>query len=103
MWRRGEHVQSIARAYGIQFTPSYIGGPLQEAREQGREVRYRLDKITDKHHILLQELKSDGGTDYLAVPMRISRKVRCQSSASPPIVRKASATPTLKTWPVWST
>ncbi len=35
MWRRGEKVQAIARAYGIQFTPSYIGSPMQEVREQG--------------------------------------------------------------------
>ena len=74
VWRRGEHVQAIARAYGIQFTSAYIGSPLQEAREQGRAVRYRLDKITDKNHELLQEVRADGGTDYFAVPMRISRK-----------------------------
>jgi adenylate cyclase len=73
MWRRGEPVQSIARAYGIQFTPAYIGSPLQEAREQARPVRYRLDKLGDDSHVLLRELKADGGTDYLALTMRISR------------------------------
>ena len=34
-------VQEVARAYGIQFTPAYIGSPIQEVREQGRAVRYR--------------------------------------------------------------
>jgi adenylate cyclase len=74
MWRRGEKVQVIERAYGIQFTPSYIGSPLQEAREQGRPVRYRLNEITEHHHVLLHELKSDGGVDYFALPMRIRRE-----------------------------
>jgi adenylate cyclase len=74
MWRRGEKVQEIARAYGIQFTPAYIGSPLQEAREQGRPVRYRLADAGELHHLLLQELKSEGGVDYFALPMRIRRE-----------------------------
>jgi adenylate cyclase len=74
IWRRGETVQQIARAYGIQFTPAYIGSPLQEAREQGRAVRYRLKDVGESHHILLREVKADGGTDYFALPMRIRRE-----------------------------
>ena len=43
-WRRGQHVEAIARAYGIQLTSAYIGSPIQEVREQGHAVRYRLDR-----------------------------------------------------------
>src|SRR5206468_3039996 len=60
-------------AYGIQFTPAYIGSPMQEAREQGRAVRYRLADLTEHHHQVLHELKADGGVDYFALPMRIRR------------------------------
>jgi adenylate cyclase len=73
MWRRGEKVQAIARAYGIQFTPSYIGSPMQEAREQGRAVRYHMKDVGADHHVTLREIKADGGTDYFATPMRIRR------------------------------
>ena len=73
LWRRGEPVQSIARAYGIQLTPAYIGSPLQEVREQGHAVRYRLDALTDRHHAVLHEVKAEGGTDYFSLPMRIRR------------------------------
>jgi adenylate cyclase len=73
VWRRGTKVQEIARAYGIQFTSAYIGSPLQEAREQGRAVRYRLKEVGEHHHVLLREVKADGGTDYYALPMRIRR------------------------------
>ena len=73
MWRRGEKVQEIARAYGIQFTPSYIGSPMQEAREQGRAVRYRMKDVGEDHHVALREVKDAGGTDYFATPMRIRR------------------------------
>ena len=73
MWRRGEKVQEIARAYGIQFTPSYIGSPMQAVREQGRMVRHRLTNLTEHDHVVLHELKADGGVDYVALPMRIRR------------------------------
>jgi adenylate cyclase len=72
VWRRGGKVQTIPRAHGIYVTSAYIGSPPQEARDQRRMVRYRLTEITNQHHLLLHELKADGGTDYLAVPMRIS-------------------------------
>jgi adenylate cyclase len=73
VWRRGEMVHALPGAHGIYFTPAYIGSPMQEAREQRRMVRYRLDEITDRHHLLLREVKADGGTDYCALPMRLSR------------------------------
>lgn len=73
MWRRGEPVQSIARAFGIQFTSAYIGSPMQEARELGRVVRHRLAGIGESHHVVLHEVRADGGTDYLALPLRLAR------------------------------
>jgi adenylate cyclase len=72
MWRRGEPVQSIARGYGIQLTPAYIGSPMQEAREQARPVRYRLTDLNENNHEVLHEVRADGGTDYYALSMRIS-------------------------------
>ncbi|MFO1158853.1 MAG: adenylate/guanylate cyclase domain-containing protein [Reyranellaceae bacterium] len=74
MWRRGEKVQSIARAVGIQFTSAYVGSPLQEAREESRVVRYRMKDIGSEHHLLLRELKAEGGVDYVALPMRLRRE-----------------------------
>jgi adenylate cyclase len=74
MWRRGEKVQEIARAWGIQFTPAYIGSPIQAAREQGRLVRRRLVDLTEHDHVVFHELKADGGVDYIAMPMHIRRE-----------------------------
>ncbi|WP_425067286.1 adenylate/guanylate cyclase domain-containing protein [Reyranella sp.] len=73
LWRRGQRVESVARAYGIQFTPAYIGSPTQEVREGGTPVRYRLDKLTERHHHVLHEVKEGGGTDYFSLPMHIRR------------------------------
>ncbi|CAN5767202.1 adenylate/guanylate cyclase domain-containing protein [soil metagenome] len=88
MWRRGEKVQEITRAYGIQFTPAYIGSPMQAVREQGRRVRHRLNDLTEHDHLVLHELRADGGVDYLAIPMRIRR------DGPLPIVTFATDSPT---------
>ncbi|MDP2334630.1 MAG: adenylate/guanylate cyclase domain-containing protein [Reyranella sp.] len=72
MWRRGEPVQAIVRGYGVEFTPAYIGSPMQEAREQVRPVRYRLAELDESNHEVLHEVRAAGGTDYYALPMRIS-------------------------------
>ncbi|TBR29563.1 MAG: adenylate/guanylate cyclase domain-containing protein, partial [Reyranella sp.] len=68
-----ERVESIARAYGVQFTQAYIGSPIQEVREGGAPVRYRLDRLTEKNHEVLHEVRSGGGTDYYSLPMHIRR------------------------------
>ncbi len=73
LWRRGERVETITRAYGVQFTPAYIGSPIQVAREGGTPVRYRLDSLTDRHHEVLYEVRRDGGTDYFSLPMHVRR------------------------------
>jgi adenylate cyclase len=73
LWKRGEPVESIARAYGIQLTPAYIGSPLKEVRDTGQPVRHRLDRLTGDHHSVLHEVREGGGTDYYSLPMQIRR------------------------------
>lgn len=73
LWKRGAPVETITRAYGVQFTPAYIGSPLKEVRETGLPVRYRLDRLTDGHHVVLHEVREGGGTDYFSLPMHIRR------------------------------
>jgi adenylate cyclase len=73
LWKRGEPVEAIARAYGIQLTPAYIGSPLKQVRDTGQPVRYRLDGLTGDHHMVLHEVREGGGTDYFSLPMHIRR------------------------------
>ncbi len=73
LWKRGQQVEAIARAYGVQFTSAYIGSPIQEVREGGGPVRYRLDRLNEKHHEVLHEVKDGGGTDYFSLPMHMRR------------------------------
>jgi adenylate cyclase len=87
MWRRGEPVQEVARGFGVQFTPAYIGSPMQAVREHGQPVRHCLVDLREDDHHLLHELAADGGTDYLARPIRLRRE------GPPPVVTWATDRP----------
>jgi adenylate cyclase len=73
VWRRGEGISEVARRYGIEITSAYIGSPIQAVREQRKTVRYRLDALTEQDHEVLREVAAEGGTDYLAFPVPVSR------------------------------
>jgi adenylate cyclase len=70
-WRRGEKVVQAARPHGIEYTPDYIGSPIEELVLTGKPVRHRLDTLGNEHHTVLHELARSGGTDYYATPMRV--------------------------------
>ncbi|TWT02027.1 adenylate/guanylate cyclase domain-containing protein [Reyranella sp. CPCC 100927] len=75
VWRRDQAIQvtEIPRRQGIQYTSAYIGSPVQEIRECGCAIRYRLQNLTDQHHMVLHEVKADGGTDYFGQAIPTSR------------------------------
>jgi adenylate cyclase len=68
-------VHEVERRHGIQFTAAYIGSPIQEVRETGHEVRYRLEALDEGHHMVLHEVRAEGGTDYLALAMRTTGRL----------------------------
>ena len=41
--RRGS--EEVPRLHGILISPAYIGSPMQEVREHGRAVRYRMKDL----------------------------------------------------------
>jgi adenylate cyclase len=73
VWTRGGATDEIARRHGIQSTSAYIGSPIEEVRLFHRRVRHRLDALTPASHLVLHELRAEGGADYLAWPMPFSR------------------------------
>lgn len=73
LWRRGQGYEEVPRLHGVLTSPAYIGSPMQEVRNTGAPVRYRLDDLPEGAHTLLHELKAGGGVDYIAFPMRLSR------------------------------
>ncbi len=72
VWERGcDCVSTIERQYGIETSPAYLHSPVRHVREGGGPLRRRLvgdDAVLD--FPILQELKAEGATDYVILPLR---------------------------------
>ncbi len=74
LWKRGGAVEQIPRAHGVLTSSAYIGSPMQAVRLNNDAVRHGLEgELEEGAHTVLHELKEGGGTDYLALPMRLGR------------------------------
>jgi adenylate cyclase len=67
-WRRGRGVESGARPHGDNQDAEYRDNPLPAVLEQHKTVRVRLDRI-EPQAPLLRQLKDEGATDYVALPL----------------------------------
>jgi len=67
-WRRGRGVESGTRPHGDNQDAEYRDNPLPPVLEQRKTVRVRLDR-TEPQAPLLRQLKDEGATDYVALPL----------------------------------
>ena len=75
LWKQGSVSEEIPRLHGIMTSPAYIGSPMQAVRQTNEAVRHGLEgDLEEGAHTVLRELKEGGGTDYLALPMRLGRQ-----------------------------
>lgn len=70
-WRRGEAGASEEHAHGTQFSDAYRASPVALIHQGIEAVRRRLDlpEATIDFPVL-QELKDNGATDYVCMPLR---------------------------------
>lgn len=70
IWRRDQPgATRIAGEHGIETDEEFAKSPLMAARLTRSPVRRRLDTNTSFDFPALDELRSEGGTDYIALPM----------------------------------
>jgi adenylate cyclase len=67
-WRRGQGVTTGVRMRGDNQDPDYRDNPLPAVFEQHKTVRVRLDQV-EPQAPLLRQLKDEGATDYVALPL----------------------------------
>ena len=67
-WRRGHGVEVSEATHGLMERSEYLDNPLPPVFEQRRTVRVRLEAAEPQAPILKQ-LKQDGATDYVALPL----------------------------------
>ena len=74
LWKRGGTVEEIPRLHGIMTSAAYVGSPMQVVRQTNEAVRHGLEgDLEEGAHTVLREMKEGGGTDYVALPMRLGR------------------------------
>lgn len=71
LWRRGKGTEVGIRPHGDNQDAEYREGPLSAVFEQLKTVRVRLEKVEPTAQILRQ-LKDEGATDYVALPLLFS-------------------------------
>jgi adenylate cyclase len=67
-WRRGQGVEIGVRSHGDNQDREYRDNPLPVVFEQHKTVRVRLDRV-EPEAPLLRQLKDEGATDYVALPL----------------------------------
>jgi adenylate cyclase len=67
-WRRGHGIETGVRPHGDDQDAEYRDNPLPLVFEQQKTVRVRLDRV-EPQAPLLRQLKDEGATDYVALPL----------------------------------
>ena len=68
VWRRGRGVEVSEAAHGLLQGAQYLDNPLPPVFEQRRTIRVHLENV-DPQAPLLKQLKDEGATDYVALPL----------------------------------
>lgn len=70
-WTRQGGVEEVGIEHGVMETHEYIGSPAAILQDTRRPARFRLSReaLPNDAHPLLIDLRDDGLSDYLALPM----------------------------------
>jgi adenylate cyclase len=69
IWRPGAEVVVGTVDFDIQNSPEFRNSPLAIVFREGREVRYRVDDPESKRFPFFDDMRSEGVTDYIALPL----------------------------------
>jgi adenylate cyclase len=69
VWRPGEDVVIIPITFDMPDSPQFKSSPLAILYASGHEVRYRLDDPESKRFPFFDDMRAEGVTDYIAIPL----------------------------------
>lgn len=69
IWRQGQKVAMGTADFDFLDSPEFTQSPLRIVFEQGVEVRARVDDPDSARFPIINDMRADGVTDYIAVPM----------------------------------
>jgi len=69
VWRPGAEVEVSSVDFGILQSPDFRASPLVAVFRQGIEVRARADDPASSRFPIIADLRAEGVTDYIALPL----------------------------------
>jgi len=69
IWKPGSEVETGTVDYHILESPDFHTSPLKIVFQQGLEVRVRTDDLRTGRFPIVDELRAEGVTDYIALPL----------------------------------
>ena len=72
IWKPGEEVVTNTAAFDFPDTPQFKNSPLAIVYGSGREVRYRLDDPESRRFPFFEDMRVEGVTDYIAIPLHFT-------------------------------
>jgi adenylate cyclase len=69
VWREGGEVQVNTADFDFPDSPQFINSPLAIVFHEEREVRYRLDDPDSRRFPFFDDVRAEGATDYIALPV----------------------------------
>ena len=80
IWRPGAEVEFGTVDYKITESADFHASPLKTVFQEGKEVRARADDPVSDRFPIVRDLRAEGGTDYLALPLSFTDGVVNASS-----------------------
>lgn len=72
IWRAGAGVTLGSMAHGDDEDDGFLLSPLFRVFTEGAEVRHRIGGIESSNVPFLTDMRTEGSTDYIALPLRMS-------------------------------
>lgn len=69
IWKPGAEVEMATADFTFQDSAEFSNSPLSIVFKQGIEVRVRADDPASKRFPIVEDLRAEGVTDYLALPL----------------------------------
>lgn len=69
VWRRGTEVVVTDAPFDIHDSPQFKNSPFPILYSSGQEGRYRLDNPESRRFPFFDDMRAEGATDYIAVPL----------------------------------
>ncbi len=69
IWKPGAEVEVGTVDFGILDSPDFHFSPLKIVFQHGQEVRARIDDPASERFPIVPDLRAEGATDYIAMPL----------------------------------